>query len=294
MKRTVLLLLISAALTSACTSAKWVRTTVAKGYEFNVTLEQRQEKGAVVPQKYSHPYAMDISALEKLMQELKYVEKGGLTSAEKQSPVFQSAEIVRLAPALAEALTKADADQRVRFTSFNQGKALIFSVPRKTEGVMFVETAGRLNLAFNLINAKRQPSEATAVAPVYSTADPLRIKASDTPLAATAPYAKLHEFATGERAPLWVVADLEELKQATAAAPAPVVKAEPAAAPAEAPLAGTEGTPADKSAADRAPEEMPTGEIKNKLKFLKELLDEGLISEEDYAGKKMELLERIQ
>jgi hypothetical protein len=35
-------------------------------------------------------------------------------------------------------------------------------------------------------------------------------------------------------------------------------------------------------------------DIKNKLKYLKELLDEGLISEKDYTVKKMELLDKIK
>jgi len=35
-------------------------------------------------------------------------------------------------------------------------------------------------------------------------------------------------------------------------------------------------------------------EIRNKLKYLKELFDEGLISEKDYTVKKMELLDKIK
>ena len=152
MKRIAVLLIICAAFTSACTSTKWVRTTVAEQYTFNVTLEQQQEKGIFIQQKYAHPYEIDISDLEKLMGDLKYIEKSGLMRKEKLGPVFQPVEIDRLAPVLALTLAKADTNQRIRFTSFNQGDFLIFSVSRKTEGVIFIGPAGRLNIAFNFIN----------------------------------------------------------------------------------------------------------------------------------------------
>src|SRR5512145_3092343 len=168
MKRIAFLFIISAAFFSACTNTKWVRTTVAERYDFNVTLEQQQEKGTVIQKKFAHPYEIDLSDLEKLMGDLKYIEKSGLMRKEKQSPVFQAAEIDRLAPVLALTLAKADANQRIRFTSFNQGDFVIFSVSRKTEGVVFIEPAGRVNVAFNYINYNRQPSEATAIDPIYS------------------------------------------------------------------------------------------------------------------------------
>jgi len=294
MKRIAVLFILSAALTAACTSAQWVRTTVAKGYEFNVTLEQREEKGEVTPQGYDHPHKVEASDLATLLEGLNYGEKRGLTGSEEQSRVFQTVEIDRLAPALAEALAKADAGQRIRFTSFNQGKTLIFSVPRKTEGVIFIEPAGRLNVAFNFINAKRQPSEATAIAPTYASVDPLKIKTAETTLLATAPYAQLHTFADGEQAPMWVDVDLEKLQKSPRAAAAPVVEPSTAAPPAVAPKGVTDAAPVEKAAPTPAPDDTLKAEIKNKLRYIKELLDEGLISETDYTDKKRELLDKIK
>ena len=294
MKRVVFLLIISAAFTSACTSTKWVRTTVAEQYTFNVTLEQQQEKGIVIQQKYAHPYEIDISDLEKLMGDLKYIEKSGLMRTEKQSPVFQAVEIDRLAPVLALTLAKADASQRIRFTSFNQGDFLIFSVSRKTEGVIFIEPAGRLNIAFNYINSNRQPSETTAINPNYSSVDPLKIKTSDTTVSATAPFAELHKFETGKQAPMWVVADLEKLKESISPATVPIVKATEEVTPAVAPKVEIKDTPVEKTVPDQASEDLLKEDIKKKLKYLKELLDEGLISEKDYTVKKMELLDKIK
>jgi len=291
MKRITVLLIISAALFSACTSTKWVRKTVVKEYGFNVTLEQLQGKSTIIPKNYDHPYKVDLADLKKLMGDLTYIEKVGLKNTKKQSPVFQAVEIDRLAPVLADTLAKADASQRIRFISFNQGKALIFSVSRKTEGVIFIESDGRLNIAFNFINAKRHSSETTDLSPSYSGVDPLKIKTSDTTLSSTAPYAELHKFETGKLAPMWVVADIEKLKASISTATVPIVKATEEVSPAVAPKTGTIGTPIEKSAPAQASEDMLKEDIKNKLKFLKELLDEGLISEKDYNAKKMELLD---
>jgi hypothetical protein len=64
MKRIAFLFIISATFFSACTSTKWVRTTVAEQYDFNVALEQQQEKGTVLQKKFAHPYEIDILILK--------------------------------------------------------------------------------------------------------------------------------------------------------------------------------------------------------------------------------------
>jgi len=294
MKRIAVLLFLCCVFFSACAGPKWVRTTVAEQHEFNISLERSREKGVDIPRHYDHPHKIEISDLRKLMKDLKYVEESGFMGEEKQSPVFQTAEIDRLAPGLADALAKAGPSQRVRFISFNQGKTWIFSTPRKTEGVIFVEPAGRLNIAFNFINSKRESTETSAIDTVYSSRDPLDIKISDTPLSATAPYEEHHKYKSGKKAPMWVVADLEKLKESTGIEPAPAVETGEKAAPVVAPRAGKKVAPVEKMAPRQASEDMLKKDIKDKLKFLKELLDEGLISEEDYAAKKQELLDKIK
>ena len=293
MKNLSVLLIISAVFLSACTSSDWVRTTVAKEYDFIVTLEQQPKEGNTALQKYEHPYQTDLASLGKLMGDLRYSEEAGLMSSEKQSPVFQAVEIDRLAPVLADALAKADASQRIRFTSFNQGKALLFTVSRKTEGVIFIESGGRLNLAFNSINSDRHPSETTAFYANISKVDPLKIKTSDTPISSIAPYAELHKFETGKQAPMWVVANLEKMKEAISTATVANVEATKEVPPAVVPEAGTMRTPAEKIAQGQTAQDKLKADIRNKLKYLKELRDEELISEQDYNSKKMELLDKI-
>jgi hypothetical protein len=239
------------------------------------------------------------------MRDLTYVEQVGFMGKKKEKAVFQAVEINRLAPVLASTLAQATDSQRIRFTSYNQGKAFIFSISRETEGVMFVEPNGHLNIAFNLINSEIDPNEPAAFPPGFSKVDPLKIKASGTTIIPAAPYAGLHKRDDAKTYPMWVIADLKKLKDSIKNTPAVIseVKKEvppadmnPAspAAPAAAAVA-PEPVKAEtqKTVPVQAPETAIQKDIKNKLIYLKELLDEGLISEKDYNAKKAELLDKI-
>lgn len=294
MKRITVLLIIGVTFLCACSTTRWNRQTVVQDKDFIVTLEQQEVEDRIIGQKYDHPYQIGLQDLKKLMADLSYTEKSGLLGKEKQKPVFQTVEINRLAPVLADALAKADDSQRIRFTSFNQGKALIFSVSRETEGVMFLESGGPLNIAFSFINSEIDPTETTAYPAGFSKVDPLKTRTSGINIIPAAPYAELYVFDDGKPAPMWVVADLQKLNQAAETAPVPpaAVETETDMAPA-APVATPPVTETGKTAPVPTSEDMLQQDIKNKLKYLKELLDEGLISEQDYNAKKMELLEKI-
>jgi serine protease inhibitor ecotin len=300
MKHIVVLLIVSTVLMSACTGTKWVRTSVAKEYDFAVALEQRPVKEAITPQKQERTKRLELTELKSLLSELKYIEEGGALSKSTQATVFQTSEIDRLSPALLDALAKADANQRVRFLSFNQGQGVIFSNSRKTEGVVFFGVDGQLNIAFNYINSKRLPSETSAIYVNFSDVDPLSIQSADNPLVTTAPYLQSHKFAAGQTAPLWVVADLDKLEQTIISAPPPVAaevvptaKAPAETPPAAVPMTAPAAVPVENNAAIAASEDVLRRDIKDKLEYLKELFDEGLISEQDYQRKKQDLLDKI-
>jgi len=307
MKRFAVLFFLGAFFLSACGTARWVRTPVLKQKNIIITLEQRQEKGKIIQQKFDHPYAINLPEFEKLLKDLTYIEQAGLIRKEKKSPVFQGVEIDRLAPAIADTLAKADASQRIRFTSFNRGKALIFSVSRETGGVIFIDSNGCLNIAFDFINSEINPNEASNLPPSFSQVDPLKIQHSDTTIIATSPYAELQQFENGEPAPMWIVADLEKLKEANNSAPVPITKKKEKMPPADvtpelgtAPAAQsispepvTQVIETEKTTPVKTSDEMLQQDIKNKLNYLKDLLNEGLISEKDYNTKKKELLDKI-
>jgi len=289
MKQIAALLIISAVFLSGCTGSKWVRSDLARQHEFIVALEQRQEAGA----SYAHPLDVDLALLKRLMGDLNYTERAGLTGKSRQTPVFQPAEIDRLAPILAGNLAKADGRQRIRFISFNQEQGLLFSESRKTEGVVFAEPAGHLNFAFSFLNQKRLPSETSALYAHYSTTDPLAVKSSGSVITPTASYAELHPLEPGVPAPLWVVADLARFEAALRSGALPPVTAA-ASAPAEAAAQTAPQQGPGQEAAAQASVEQLRSEVKGKLRYLKELHEEGLISEQDYNAKKTELLDKVK
>jgi hypothetical protein len=290
MKRIAALLFISGILFTACATTRWVRTPVLKQKNFIVTLEQRQEKGTIVDSQYTHPADIETAVLEKVMQDLSYSEKTGLLGKEETNPVFQAIEIQRLAPVLADALAKADSTQRIRFTSHNRAKSLIFYVSRKTEGVIFIKPGNRLNMAFNYINREIDPNTVNAIPPGSYKTDPLKIRTADTPLSLTDSYAVLHPLGSNKTSPMWIIADLDKLDEIIRKESAPpVVKKEKAS-----PEGPSTVAPATTQTPIKPSDDTLQADIKSKLKYLKELRDEGLISEDDYNEKKTELLDKIK
>lgn len=307
MKRFAVLFFFSAFFLSACGTARWVRSPVLKEKNIIISIEQRQENGQIVAQKYDHPYTVDLPDLEKLLKDVTYIEESGFIGKEEEKQVFQAIEIDRLASVLANTLTKIDASQRIRFTSFNKGEGWLFSNRRKTEGVIFIKHDGRLNMAFSHINFDIDPNDANTLPPDFSRLNPLKITTSDTPLIPATPYAELHQFEDGEPASMWLIADLEKLDKATDMMPVTRIEAIDKA-PLKTPAPGiltAPALPSVKQAADTTISEtmgktpVPAADnalqkdIKDKLKYLKELRDEELISEQDYNIKKTELLNKI-
>jgi hypothetical protein len=292
MIRLSVLFIVSTVVLTACAGHQSLQTPVANEYELAVTFEE-QDKGSTVGQKFEHPYQVDIDVLKQLMADLRYIDESGAMTKKEEKAVFQGDEIDRLAPVLVGTLAEANAGQSVRFVSFNQAKSAIFSKSQKTEGVIFVASGAQLNLAFNYINANRAPSETSATYHKYSKIDPLKIKTAVTALSVTAGYTELHRFTDGSQAPMWLIADLNKLQEAVATKPVPTVKPAETLAPAIATKTETTNTPVAQSAHAVSSDDPQQVEIKDKLKFLKELLDEGLISEQDYNSKKLELLDKI-
>ena len=288
---------------TACGTARWVRTPVLEGSRTTVNLEHRVEKDQILPQQYDHPYRIPVMDMTKLLGDLLYSERGVLIGGGKEIPVFQEIEIETLAPALADALAKATSDQRIQFISFNKGGGLLFKNTRKTEGILFVEPKGRINLAFGLINADVMDADSEDSPQIYTNSDPLKIKYADTVIVPVG-YAAMKALETGKPAPMWVVADAVKLTEAVASAPkpapAPVVAAPapaivtPPPAPAPAPVSATpEKTTKPVMAPQPATPAATQEDIKNKLKYLKDLYEGGLISEPEYAAEKKKLLDKI-
>ncbi|MEW6078306.1 MAG: hypothetical protein AB1724_10870 [Thermodesulfobacteriota bacterium] len=314
----------------------WVKTPVVDQNEVTVSLEHKVRKGQVVQQQFHHPADISPENLKNLLTQLSYLADSAIYGKPERKPVFQEVEIEHLAPALVQALAKANPEQRVRFVSRNRGGGLLFKKDRQTGGVAFVETGDRLNLAFGYVNEEILSSRPDALSQA-DNADPLMIRSSFAPI--VAPDFVEHRLTEkGNPFPLWIVADMKHIPEpppAPAASPAtgtpeaaapvktdslaasepdkalktePVVAPEPQTIKAEPvplqespsqPLKAIEKEPApvaaDKPAAMKSGDSWETRKQENteKLRYLKELYDSGLIDEKEYKAKKEKLLEQL-
>lgn len=296
MKRTAVLLLFVAGFLSACSTIRWVENPIANHKDLKVTLEYQTKGDQVVPQHYDHPCKLNQHVVAAFLKGLDYQDGGFLFKRARKYPIFQESEIARLAPAITAALAKANANQRVAFTSYSRGGEFIFKHRRITKGILFVKPKNELNIAFSLIDYNLNPNREYEVPPELAGRDPLtiRISGTGTRAAPTAPYAKRHVFANGDKSPVWIVANINDLKAAVRAEsrPAkPALAVEPASE--TPPAAGkTVSTPVETPPAGS----MQTREekVEKRLQFLKNLYDKGLINQKEYDRKKSEVLQEIK
>lgn len=285
------ILLLGLLLFAGCTGDRWVRTTVVNEDEMKIYLEHRVEDDIIKEQHFDHPFQFNPKELKAILKGLEYKEPR-ILKKDEQVRVFYDLEVATLTPALAKVMSSANSKQRVRFVSFNLGRTLIFSSPRKTEGVMFLEKGGLLNIAFSFINEDMDLDDRFDQTATYQYRDPMRIQSSRTPLVPKEWYTHATSAADGRLCPLWVVVDLKKTGEMYAGTPPPEAGITTMEKPAEEAAKPTpeeveeKPAPAETKGADQT--------LKDKLKFLQDLYNEGLIDEEEYKAKKKELLEKFK
>jgi hypothetical protein len=299
-------------LVSGCAN-RWVSAPIHDDKRAKVILEYRQEWGKAVAQNYNHPYTIAPDDLERILNDMMFIEKVGMVEKalkdQKPEPVFQADESARLAPAIAEALAQATPDQRVHFQSLNRGGGLIFASRRITEGVVFAESSDQLNIAFNIINHELGADEPDEVPTEYKFREPTTVKESWTRILPPPSYSHLQQMDNEKTSEVWLVVDVNAYRNAPKeqAAPEPVVQPQettPQPPPAEEKIA-----PAIEEPAATKPVEQPIAQpvvpsvdpaaskneaIKNKLHLLKELFEDGLINEAEYEAEKKKILENLK
>lgn len=296
MKRFVVLLFIVPAFFSACSTTRWVNDPVSEQKYLKVSLEHQLENNLIVEKKFNQPYEIDPAKIKLLLKELIYLDGDRMARERKKSPVFQDKEVTRLVPALVDALSRATPNQRIRFISLNRARKIIFKTKRKTDGVIFIDSEGRLNIAFNLINLALKYSDMNGEFDDLSTNDPLNIKTSKTHLIPLLPYARHHVFEDGTASPMWIVVSLDKFqetfnvwKQTQTPQEGPPSKTILKDAPV------TEGTELQQvTVQPDAKNDNQMDKIKKDLEFLKELFNSGLITEQEHSDKKRKLLDKIE
>lgn len=227
------------------------------------------------PGVYEHPAGIPPEELERVLLELQYTRPGMVPFTKlgaKERHLFPKEDAAKLAVFLSQALARANAGQRVEFSwrvAARASEKSIFVNYLIHDGVLFVQE-GRLQLAFRNIGY-----EEILETDMLSRLDPLRFYSGmyDLVLPDFAQWPPQNLNAQGE--PLrrnWITFPLASLGQIPAPAETPAILESPA--PAEPP-----------PAAARSPEE--------RLQQLKKLLDDGLITRQDYDRKKQEILDEL-
>jgi len=268
MKKLVIALLCAAFLpATGCGGPRWEYSVVEENRNQIIRIQHTLEDGRIEAQGYRHPADVDVEAMAFFLGELFYLERElPVIGERKKTPVFQDGEIERLAPALSRALREADADGRVAFTSFNTGGGLVFERRRRTDGVVFVDPENRINIAFSWINTELPTDDADAAALGEPPDNPLALKDARAPLAADGSTIRPAMREDGRPYPMWIMADLSGLE---------------AAAP-------------DVGGPEPLPEKDHRETIRSQLEYLRDLHEDGLISDEEYEDKRKELIDAIR
>jgi len=147
----VLLIAVLAAL-PACRTAGWKDGEVVTCTGSTVVQIERWQsakgKASTAPEVFDHPVTLNADALARTLERLKY--RGG---GKETRPAIHAPLVPRLAVGIADGLARADRQSRVRFSVTNPGsKVLFIPVVTVTRGVAFVSPAGRLNIAFDVVD----------------------------------------------------------------------------------------------------------------------------------------------
>ncbi|MCP4754763.1 MAG: SHOCT domain-containing protein [Proteobacteria bacterium] len=215
-------------------------------------------------QGYNHPAQLTTEQLEVLLGEV-FGESYVFFSWRKPKHVFNEEERKKLAPRLEEALNKATADQWVYFAVTADKPGLLFDSLRFTDGLCYLKD-GRFNLILNNVDFEivGNEDELVLVDPRDAPASKHFRLAVDPEQGYVRPSIVEDDPWLGDERMKWLVFDLEKLLAAN-----PVKK---------------DAVQADQSG------DLSIGE---RLKKLKKLFDQELITDDEYAEKRKKILEEL-
>ena len=258
---------------AGCAGIRWEDADISENRHFLVRLQNQMENGRVAEKGYRHPVDLEEREIAFLLGELSYMEPSRVMGDPRETPIFGEEEIDRLVPVLDRAFKTVNSDQRIALTSFNTGGGLVFKKQRRTDGVIFMDNAGLLNIAFSGINVE-VPVDEIGTAGKELHGDPLTIKTSRTPIAPAPGYMQPVFQKSGEPYPMWKVIDIAGMKHAMATTP-------------------RETTTVSEEFVDPGTGAENYRDIRSRLEFLKELYDDGLISTSEYEEKRREWIDSM-
>lgn len=281
-------------LTIGCSKAGIVRTEVFKDGKDQVSIAGEVDKDEnIIGRGYEHPAVLE-EALVRSGLELVEFQEFSFFTWRKSKRVFIESEVDKLAPVLVDAFAQLKADQWIEFSVTARKRDYLWRTPRVTDGWMFIDE-GRLNIVLNNLNFElidydeRQlgdPRKNFTIASYRLVTDENMVKPEIDKSEAMYKYEHANWIKLDLSAvPVAVEPELPEGEET-------VVSAEETE-----PVEQPESEAAPEAAAETAPEAVEPSagqkEIKDRLTELQELLDAGLITEEEYELKRKEILEDL-
>lgn len=250
------------------------------------------KKGNKKLRPFEHPVQFSEEAMDRYLASLRYFRPefysfSGKTG--KEWDLLSAEERAVIVPHLVKAFAEATPEQWVDFSISGYRGSLLVGSYRQSDGVMFVKD-GELNIVFRNLALKKSPSETTPrTDPTKSYTARVRIVAG--PGQRLLPETRRGK--AGEKAN-WVLMSAKEAPpMASAVSPEPepeepVPSATPPDQPVPAqPTVSPETSPTPPAASPAKPSR------RERLRELKELYDEGLITREEYLQKREEVLREL-
>jgi hypothetical protein len=245
-----------------------------KGESVQVSLREVVEGGRARPQGYGHPASLAPEEVHSMLGAVGFEEFAYFSWRDK-GPLFTEGELSQLAPKLVEGLRKATADQWVYFSVSGMRSWLGIATARLSDGICFVKD-GKFNLvlgniSFALTQQATGTAEPSRIDPRdQKTLENVRLTGKTSGLRVAPPPVVRGDRWLGSERRNWLVFDL--------AAPAALVPPQPPSVAAPGP--GTLEPSVPEGTAER-------------LRRLKDLLDQGLITPDEYEKKRQEILKRL-
>jgi hypothetical protein len=274
-RTTVLLVLAGTALALTWGKKSKIIYQAADSNSYVQVVETRKETGP-----FEHPADLSAARIEPVLLQVQYLKPGWLGFAKKSAQplaAFPPDDAAALAQYLSQALAQAGPDQWVDFSgkiTQRKSEGSIFVNYLVHDGVVFMQN-GKLNLAFRNLGYQQ-----ILETDLRNRQDPIRTYTGeyDLVLPPNAEWPAPALDAQGQpRHRNWIAFPVAALTDA---------QPQPPTAPTAPGLAPAVPGPAPAPAA-------PARSVEDRLRELKNLLDQGLITPQDYDHKKQEILREL-
>lgn len=251
------------------------------------SVEIREEvdgNGNVIMKGFNHPYYFAEEGLSNILSSIYYKEKGMLRGSGRRK-LFRSEELQKIVPAIINAFSMATDSQDILV--FSTSHKVLLSDRQSYFSMFIVEN--ELNIAFSTINSKKSLNERKSyrLGNKSKLKDPLTVKKGTIGMLSYWSLVPMGGQRLRKGYDTWLIVDMTNDLYGLASAD----DTDSGLTPASGSMKGIQ----QRVAADSnfANEKKKYQNVREKLRELKSLKDDGLISEEDYDEKKQELLNQF-